>query len=198
MGFFLTKSGMGSNQVLIKAHEREAFATAQSLLAAAQVQAATMDAQAETARREAEQKGFAHGLNDAEACLQSEIAKFAEAIEAIRQDYEARVAEAAYAAVMAIVGTLDDSEIVQRIVANQLAGRTESDSLRIMVAPQMADALAGIVSSYNGCEVMVDPDLPATACRLTTGDARIVADLSLQMETLRQRWGLDSSPEAEA
>jgi flagellar biosynthesis/type III secretory pathway protein FliH len=195
MSFFLLPSGIASSSPLIKEHERAQFEDAHLLLETVKAQADAMDVEVDAAREQASKDGFAQGLVEAEACITSEIGKFAEALSAIRTEHEARVAEAAFAAVTAIIGTVDDSEIVNRIVTTQLATRAETDGLRISVAPQMAASLSDQISSYEGCEVVADPDLAATACRLTTGDGRIVADLSLQLETLRQRWGLDLTSE---
>jgi flagellar biosynthesis/type III secretory pathway protein FliH len=195
MSFFLAHGAVGSGSSLIKAHERAEFTDALGLLTAAQQQATEIDARAQEASQRAEEQGLARGLANAEESIASEIAKLTDAVATIRAEYEASVAEAAYAAVTAIVGTLDDAEIVNRIVTNQLATRNESSGLRINVAPQMASGLQERIAAHEGCEIVADPDLAPTACRLTTGDGRIVADLSLQLETLRQRWGLEAAKE---
>jgi flagellar biosynthesis/type III secretory pathway protein FliH len=196
MSFFLTASGIATSSPLIKGHERAQFVDALSLLDAARTQAAAIDAEVISARQQARDEGFAQGLAEAEACIASEIGKLTEAQSMIRAEHEARVAEAAFAAVTAIIGTMDESDIVNRIVTNQLAAKAQTDRLRISVAPQMVSALAAQISCYEGCELVADPDLTTTACRLTTGDGRIVADLSLQLATLRQRWGLKEEHEA--
>jgi type III secretion protein L len=196
MSFFILPSGIASSSSLIKEHERAQFVDALSLQAAARSTAEAMDAEAAAAHQLARDEGFAQGLTEAEACIASEIGKLTEAVAEIRSEYEARVAEAAFAAVTAIIGTMDDSDIVNRIVANQLAAKAETDGVRISVAPQMAAALSDQISADKGCEIVADPHLAATACRLSTGDGRIVADLSLQLEALRQRWGLEEGREA--
>jgi flagellar biosynthesis/type III secretory pathway protein FliH len=196
MSFFLTPIGIAANSPLIKEYERAQFVDALSLLDAARTQAAAIDAEVRSACQQARDEGFVQGLAEAEACIASEIGKLTEAVALIHSEHEARVAEAAFAAVTAIIGTMDDSDIVNRIVSNQLVARAEANGLRISVAPQMVAALAAQISCYEGCEVVADPDLATTACRLTTGDGRIVADLSLQLETLRQRWGLEEGREA--
>ncbi len=193
MSFYLQDSEIGCDSPLIKANERIQFVESHSLLAAAKGTAAQIGANNEIAQTQGYDAGFAQGLADGEARLISEIAKLSEALAAIRIDHEARVAEAAFAASTAIIGTLDDADIVRRIVANQLATRTESDAIRITVAPQMAAAVSEQLAGNQNVEIVADADLAGTDCRMMTGDGRIVADLSLQLETLRHRWGLAES-----
>jgi flagellar biosynthesis/type III secretory pathway protein FliH len=190
MSFFLNPIGLESRSPLIKAAERTQFTDALALLDAAADKSSRVEAEGEAARSEAYETGYAEGLADGQAKLSAELAKLADAVAAIRADHEAGVAEAALAATTAIIGTLDDADIVTRIVHNQIAARVESDAIRISVAPQMIEALSTLASEHKDIEFIADPDLASTDCRITSGEGRIVADLSLQMGKLRQRWGL--------
>jgi type III secretion protein L len=193
MSYFIMRNGLAATSPLIKATDRQAFSNAVALLDAAREQANNAEAIRKAGYEEAYQKGFTDGLRDAEEKLQAEIQKFADALSIVQADYEARVAEAAFAATKAIIGSLDDETVIIKIVETQLSKRADNEALRIQVAQQFAPALAKQLSGKANIEIVADSDMPPAACRLVTPDGRIVADLSLQLETLQQRWGLSQS-----
>ena len=194
MSYYRLPDGFASDSPLIKADDRTAFADAVALLSASQARSEALATTEAEAQANGYADGLAQGLADAEQRLAAETAKLVNAVDAIRRDYTARVAEAAHAATIAIIGTLDDANIVNRIVAQQLAQRDDTDGLVLTVHD--AAPLKEALGKQSAIDVIADSELPSTACRLSTREGRIVADLSLQLNTLRQRWGLADGNEA--
>jgi flagellar biosynthesis/type III secretory pathway protein FliH len=190
MSYFLMPNGLASSSPLIKASERQHFSDALALLESAEQKASTADAAYEAARAEGYEQGLLQAQRDTGAAIATETEKLALAVAEIRSAYEARVAEAAFAAASAIVGALDDCEAAARIVEMQLARRNSEEAVKVHVAPATAEKLSDRLGLSPAVEIISDPALPPTACRIVTGEGRIMADLSLQLETLRQRWGL--------
>jgi flagellar biosynthesis/type III secretory pathway protein FliH len=198
MSYFLMQNGLAAQSPLIKAKERSHFVDALSLLDIARQKADTIEAMTEAARAQAYEEGFAKGLEHAEVCLLDEIGKFAAAVHMLQADYEARVAEAAFAATSAIIGSFEDADNVSRIINTQLTKRAGDENIRIHLAPHVASTVAQTLADKDNIEIVAEADLCGTDCRIATGDGRIVADLSLQLESLRQRWGLFEAPEDQA
>jgi flagellar biosynthesis/type III secretory pathway protein FliH len=154
-------------------------------------------AEAEAADTEARRRGYdaglAQGLAEAERLVAAEAGKFADAIEAIRVEYAAHVADAAFAATTAIIGELNDEDIVARIVALQLARQDENASLQLIVSPSVHAQLQAKLETISGMTILSDPALAPTDCHVMNGQGRIIASLSLQLQMLRERWGLESA-----
>jgi type III secretion protein L len=193
MSFHLIEgTPLASASLLIKAHDVADFVDAAALLREARRIAADADAADAEARRAGYDAGLAQGLAEAERLIAAEAGKFAEAINAIRTDYTAQVAEAAYAATIAIIGDLDDAEIVSRIAALQLARQDDNAALQLTVAPSVHAELQEGPGTNSGVAILADPTLAATDCHVMNGQGRIIASLSLQLQMLRERWGLDA------
>jgi flagellar biosynthesis/type III secretory pathway protein FliH len=184
---------LASNGPLIKAREVANFADAAALLREAKRVAAEAEAADTEARRSGYDAGLAQGLAEAERLVVAEAGKFAEAIEAIRAEYAAHVADAAFAATTAIIGELNDAEIVSRIVALQLARQDENASLQLIVSPSVHAQLQAKLGNSTGLTVLSDAALAPTDCHVMNGQGRIIASLSLQLQMLRERWGLESA-----
>jgi type III secretion protein L len=191
MSYFLVPDGtLALDSPLVKAQDRTAFADALSLLNAAKAAARGVEASVAEQRQQGYEAGLAQGLADAETMLAQEIASFAESTARYRRELDARVAEAAFAATTAVIGTFGDADIVTAIVRQQLAKRDADEALTIHIAPLMLDPVLQALAGSPNITLVPDPNMEATGCRITAAEGRIVADLSLQLDTLRQRWGL--------
>jgi flagellar biosynthesis/type III secretory pathway protein FliH len=192
MSFHLIEgTPIASQSPLIKARDVPAFTAAAALLREARRIAADAEAADAEARRAGYGAGLAEGLAEAERLIAAEAGKFAEAIEAIRKDYTAHIAEAAYAATVAIIGELDDVETVSRIVALQLARQDDSANLQLILSPSVHTELTAKLGENSAVTILADPALAPTDCHVISGQGRIIASLSLQLQMLRERWGLD-------
>lgn len=192
MSFHLIEgTPIASQSPLIKARDVPAFTAAAALLHEARRIAADAEAADAEARRAGYDAGLAEGLAEAGRLIAAEAGKFTEAIEAIRKDYTAHIAEAAYAATVAIIGELDDAETVSRIVALQLARQDESANLQLILSPSVHAELTAKLGENSAVTILADPALAPTDCHVISGQGRIIASLSLQLQMLRERWGLD-------
>ncbi len=188
--FLIPDSDLALESPLIKARDREQFTDALNLLAAAKAQTRAVEARVVEQTQHGYDAGMAQGLADAEAMLAQEITSFAEATARYRRDLEARVAEAAFAATVAVIGTIDDATVVSAIVRQQLAKRDADEALTVAVAPSAIEQVSPYLTGSPNVTLIADPAMASTDCRITAAEGRIVADLSLQLDMLRQRWGL--------
>jgi flagellar biosynthesis/type III secretory pathway protein FliH len=182
---------LASNGPLIKASEVADFTDAASLLREAKRIADDAAATDAEARRTGYAAGFSEGMAEAEHLIATEAGKFAEAIDAIRAEYAAQVADAAFAATTAIIGELDDSDIVSRIVSLQLARHDDNAAVQLVVSPSVYAEIQSQRDGASGITIQSDPALAPTDCHVLNGQGRIIANLSLQLQMLRERWGLD-------
>ncbi len=184
---------IASKSPLIKACDVPAVADAAALLKEARRIAADAERADAEARRAGYDAGLAQGLAEAERLIAAEAEKFAEAVEAIRTEYAAHVAEAAYAATIAIIGELDDADVVSRIVDLQLARQDDLANLQLVLSPAVYADLAAKLKENSAVTILADPALAPTDCHVISGQGRIIASLSLQLQMLRERWGLEEA-----
>ncbi len=196
MSFFLIPAGetpmLGSTSPLIKKRERAAFVDAAELLAHTRRIAASTNSIAEDARAQAIGEGRAEGAAAAQADLDTALHGFADAVRRIEEWHSAQVAEAAYAATTAIIGSFDDETLVTRLVTQVLARQKVQNGLSIQVAPDLEPRLAGIFGEDGGLPVVANPDLGPNECHVMTANGRIIASLPVQLAVLRERWGIDT------
>jgi flagellar biosynthesis/type III secretory pathway protein FliH len=187
---------VGATSPLIKKAEREAFVDATSLLRRANAIGAEVDASAETARLRAAQQGYAEGAAMAEVELETARRHFADATAQIEEHYAQQVAEAAYAATVAIIGELEDDQLVRNLVSQVLAKQKQAHGLSVHVSPELQPPLGGLFDTEDGSiAVVANPDLGPTECHIMTANGRIIASLPVQLAVLRERWGLESAEE---
>jgi flagellar biosynthesis/type III secretory pathway protein FliH len=180
---------LGSDSPIIKRSQRADFTDAASLLQAA---SAIRD-RAETDTAAARSRGHAEGLAEAKATARTMVAEeltaFAAAVDGYARARRDDVAEAAYAAVRAIIGEIDDKDLVGRLVDRTLARLPGNGPIAVTVAPEMLDLLAGRLTS-DQVTVIADPTLGATGCHVRTSDGQVIASLSIQLDALAKRWGV--------
>ncbi|MGL5837625.1 MAG: hypothetical protein ACRCY3_03900 [Sphingorhabdus sp.] len=201
MSYFLFPSAdsqlLGSRSPLIKRAERVAFSEAATLLAYAGNIAQSAEAQVENARLEAIEKGHAEGSAKAQTDLDAAIQGFGDAIRQIEALHAEQVAEAAYAATIAIIGELDDKRLVERLVGQVLAKQKDQTGLVVHVAPELQPQLTGLFGEDGTLPVIANSDLAGSECHVMTAKGRIIASLSVQLPVLRERWGLGESEKKE-
>jgi flagellar biosynthesis/type III secretory pathway protein FliH len=198
MSYFLLAAGKahiaGINTSLVKKAERQTFVDAAALLRRASSIASDTDATIEAARQEAVQTGYAAGLAAAENELAEAMHGFADAIARIEQYHAAQVAEAAYAATVAIIGELENGPLVRRLVSQVLARQKEQTGLTVHVAPELLPALE---AALGNVPVIANPKLGRNECHVITANGRIIASLPVQLAVLRDRWGLKAETACE-
>lgn len=194
MTFHLVHSDDGallaSDRAVIKASEMAAFQEAVTLLQAA---AAIRD-RATAASEDSRRAGYAEGLAEARSGiaehLAEQIADFAAALDQHEQLRRSDIAEAALAAVRAIVGELADEALVPRMVERTLARLPEGGPVKVMVAPALEAAVAARLGARTYVSLVPDAGLGPADCVIRTSAGQVIASLSVQLDTLAKRWGV--------
>ncbi len=110
---------------------------------------------------------------------------------------EAEVANAAMTAVEQLIGSVPEVDRVRGLARQALRHLgANAGNVRLHVAPEWAAQLTDTLDQEGVTEVAADPSLDGFACRVTSGEGRIIADLDTQLVTLRERWGIGEHADA--
>lgn len=181
---------LSSDRAVIKRRDRVAFADALTLLKEAAALNERAQSAAAEARDAARMEGLAEGRDTARQTLTSGLADIAQAIEAHAETRRADIAEAAFAAARAIVGLLDDTDVMQRIIDRTIARLDGDKPIAVEVAPELIDALAAHLAGNRHVVVRANAEFGPTDCRIRAAQGQIVASLSVQFDALAARWGV--------
>lgn len=179
-----------SERAVIKRSERQPFSDAVTLLGAVREAQARAVQAADTARDEAYSTALDGARTAIDDLLAREIAQFGAAIEAQEQARRGEIAEAALAAVHAVLGELDDATLVPALVARALDRLQPQGAVIVAVAPDMAEKVAARLAALTEVSILPDPALSAHDCAIRTEQGQVIASLSVQLETLAKRWGV--------
>lgn len=179
-----------SERAVIKREERQSFADAITLLGAVREAHAKAVQAAELARDEAYGTALSGARAEIDDLLAREIAQFAAAIEAQEQARRSEIAEAALAAVHAVLGELDDATLVPALVARALDRLQPQGAVIVAVAPDLAEKVGVRLAALPEVTILPDPALGAHDCAIRTEQGQVIASLSVQLETLAKRWGV--------
>lgn len=179
-----------SDRAVIKRDERRAFSDAVGLLGAVREAQTRAVAATEAAREAAYATALAGARAEIEAMLASEIAQFAAAIDAQEQARRNEVAEAALAAVHAVLGDLDDATLMPALVARALDRLQPQGAVIVAVAPDLEEKVSQRLVARTEVTILSDPALGARDCVIRTEQGQVIASLSVQLETLAKRWGV--------
>ncbi|WP_066722178.1 FliH/SctL family protein [Sphingomonas pituitosa] len=179
-----------SERAVIKRDERQSFSDAVALLGAVRAAQAQAARAAEAAREAAYGTALATARAEIDDLLAGEIARFAAAIDAQEQARRAEIAEAALAAVRAVLGDLDDAALVPALVARALDRLQPQGAVNVAVAPDLAEKVAARLESPAEVGILPDPALGTRDCVIRTEQGQVIASLSVQLETLAKRWGV--------
>lgn len=179
-----------SERAVIKRDERQTFSDAVALLGAVREAQARAVQAADAARNEAYTAALAVARAEIDALLAGEIAQFAAAIDAQEQARRNEIAEAALAAVHAVLGELDDATLAPALVARALDRLQPQGAVIVAVAPDMAEKVAARLDTLTEVTILPDPALGAHDCAIRTEQGQVIASLSVQLETLAKRWGV--------
>lgn len=200
MSYFIMPAGSrylaGSHSPLIKKNERAKFADAVALLREASEISDGAEAALESARQEAWAQGYAEGCAAAQNDLNTALRTFIEAVIAVEKLHAANVAEAAYAATVAMIGEMEDSTVAGLIATQVIAKQKERDGISILVSTDNHARLTSSQQDMESLAVVANPDLGPTDCHVITANGRIIADLTIQLAVLRDRWGIEDKDDA--
>ncbi len=179
-----------SDRAVIKRHDRVAFGDALALLRQTTSLRDQARSDAESARDTARLEGLTEARLLAHESVASGLADIATAIDTHAETRRADIAEAAFAAARAIIGDMDESDVMHRIVDRTVARLDGDKPVTIEVAPALAPALIKHTTNLTHVTVTENPDFGPTDCRIHSAQGQIVASLSVQFDALAARWGL--------
>ena len=165
---------------------------ASGLLAAAREEAGELRERSAAAFEEEKKRGFEAGLKEAKAELARMQIAQAERSRTWVEGMERRLAELVAEAVERILGELDDTEVLARVVRRALDDFQGLPSLRLRVAPETAEplrrALAEQLRRNAATPVRIEPDPSLGAGDCVLESPLGVVDLSLphQLDVLRR------------
>jgi flagellar biosynthesis/type III secretory pathway protein FliH len=174
------------------------FRDAGELLAAAR--AIRDDAQAahDAARKQGYAAGRQAALDEFTTALGDALAQLGAGFAEENARREQEVGAAAIAVVEQLIGAHPAEDVVAGLAAQALRkANAGSDACIVEVAAGIADGVRQrLGESFGPVQISPRPDLSRLACRVTTSEGRIIADLDTQLASLRQRWGVDQSGQA--
>jgi flagellar biosynthesis/type III secretory pathway protein FliH len=182
---------------LVKAQDRQAFTEAVTLLEAVRHEKSRAAAEITAARDSAYQSGYQDGLAKAEAAIADAIATLTAEFEKFSEARKADVANAAFAATKAIIDATPTDQALAGLVDASLARLDGDQPITLEVAPAMAEKLASHVADKTHVKVKANETLGALDCLIHNAQGRIVANASVQLAALAERWGVEQDGGAE-
>ena len=157
--------------------------------------------EADAQTKEAVAKGYEAGQKAARDEFASALAESLSALaDGFAKENERRtqeVSQAAMEVVTKLIGQHDAPEIVAGLAEKALASAgAGSDQCVVELSSDLVgpvrERLSGRGVSGGAIEVIGNDKLDAMGCRVLTGEGVILADLDIQLQKLRERWGLAS------
>jgi flagellar biosynthesis/type III secretory pathway protein FliH len=182
-----------SDRAVVKRSDRIPFCDALALLQETSIIRSQTLAVADKAREEARREGLNEARLAAHETVANGLADIATAIEAHAESRRADIAEAAFAAARAIIGEMDNTDVMERIVDRAIARLGKDAPLTIEIAPALRKAIDQHIAGLKHVTIVEQPGFEPTDCRILTDTGQIVASLSVQFDALATRWGLENA-----
>jgi flagellar biosynthesis/type III secretory pathway protein FliH len=200
MSFFLFLDGntpaIGTKSPIIKSRDINYISQTISILSEVRaLQSAHLEDIA-AARNAAQVQGYRDGIVKAEAQIESLLTSLVASFDDLSSARRDDIATAAFAAVRAIVGALDDETKLKGIVETSLARINSEGPITVEVATNLAERIAIALGDRANITVTGSHELSPYGCRIHSANGRIVADLGIQLDALAGRWGVEVSRDA--
>lgn len=179
-----------SDRPVIKRSDRVNFSDALALLHETTALRDRARDEADNARNAARLEGLTEARLASHEAMATGLTEIARAIDTHAEGRRADIAGAAFAAARAIIGDMDDTDVMQRIVDRTLARLDGDKPVTIEVAPALVAALAEHTARLDHVTVSENRDFGPTDCHIHSAQGQIVASLSIQFDALAARWGL--------
>jgi flagellar biosynthesis/type III secretory pathway protein FliH len=187
---------LAARHPLVKSAERVDFENATTLLTEVRAMHARTSDDIDAIRTSARAEGYQEGLARAEGQIEAMLVEITKSFDKFSADRRDDIARAAYAAVRAILGGLDDETIVAKLVDASLARLDTEAPVTVEVSPAMADRITAQLSERAHVTVRGNEALGAKDCHIISPQGRIVAGLTVQMDALAERWGVEQGADA--
>jgi flagellar biosynthesis/type III secretory pathway protein FliH len=144
---------------------------------------------AQAAQTAGYERGRQQALDEMRDALGEALAALAEGLAAENERRERAIAAAAMQVVERLIGQIDDTVTVSGL-AREALRKAGVGPISVAVAPQWVEAVRERLADHADLTVEPAPVTDRFACRVTSPDGRIIADLDTQLTALRARWGL--------
>ena len=194
--------GIASGRRVLRAAEVPALQDAQQLVDSVRDLLAQEQARTAAACEQARAEGLSQGLAQAEAQSRAQVADavatLTRAHEAQRQQLQHSVASLALEVFQKLLGELPAEERLARLAAQAARELLPARTWRLQVHPSQVAGLRAALQAVDpadkaglaSAEIVIDPDLADTDCRLTTEFGTADAGLATQVERLARAWNL--------
>ena len=185
---------LAPDRPVLKAADYQDYLAAQALIEAAKAEAEAIRARAQAAYAEERARGYADGRAEAEDQVADRFMEASEQILEYLAGLEMEMAEIVHQAVEKVLGELDETDLVQRVVRHALRQARDQKRVLIRVAigqgeaiqAQLDELLRGF-AEIGALDVTEDPRVRPGGCLLETPMGVVDARLETQLENLRQR-----------
>jgi type III secretion protein L len=188
----LNGPALGTSQSVVKAHERQDFTDAAALLNGVRRIKEEADTAIAAQQAAAAQEGRQIGYAEVNDVVGKALAEFARQIAEFETERRDEIANAAFAAVRAIIGDLDDEVVLRGLVTASLSRMDGATPITLEIAPSMVAAVESHFAGYPNLAIRANEALGPHDCQLLSVQGRVVADLQLQLDALAERWGLNT------
>jgi type III secretion protein L len=195
---------LSSSARLVKAAEVQTACDAQSVIAAAEAEAARLVEAAKAAYEEERRKGYAKGLADVQEEVSRRKLELADESAAFMASVEEKMGDIVMKALRKCVDEIGDRELVVQVVRKVMKAVVRNQrQITLRVAPDMVETVRSRMSDIladfpllDEVDVQEDARLKGTACAVETAagiaDASIDTQLAAVEESIRRRFSRES------
>ncbi|MBR3924279.1 MAG: HrpE/YscL family type III secretion apparatus protein [Kiritimatiellae bacterium] len=195
---------LSSSARLVKATDVQTVCDAQSVIAAAEAEAARLVEAAKAAYEEERRKGYAKGLADVQAEVARRKLELADESAVFMASVEEKMGDIVMKALRKCVDEIGDRELIVQVVRKVMKAVVRNQrQITLRVAPDMVETVRSRMSDIladfpllDEVDVQEDARLKGTACAVETAagiaDASIDTQLAAVEESIRRRFSRES------
>ena len=195
---------LSSSARLVKATDVQTVCDAQSVIAAAEAEAARLVEAAKAAYEEERRKGYAKGLADVQVEVARRKLELADESAVFMASVEEKMGDIVMKALRKCVDEIGDRELVVQVVRKVMKAVVRNQrQITLRVAPDMVETVRSRMSDIladfpllDEVDVQEDARLKGTACAVETAaglaDASIDTQLAAVEESIRRRFSRES------
>lgn len=195
---------LSSSARLVKATDVQTVCDAQSVIAAAEAEAARLVAAAKAAYEEERRKGYAKGLADVQVEVARRKLELADESAVFMASVEEKMGDIVMKALRKCVDEIGDRELIVQVVRKVMKAVVRNQrQITLRVAPDMVETvrsrMGDILADFphlDEVDVQEDARLKGTACAVETAagiaDASIDTQLAAVEESIRRRFSRES------
>ena len=195
---------LSSSARLVKATDVQTVCDAQSVIAAAEAEAARLVEAAKAAYEEERRKGYAKGLADVQAEVARRKLELADESAVFMASVEEKMGDIVMKALRKCVDEIGDRELIVQVVRKVMKAVVRNQrQITLRVAPDMVETVRSRMSDIladfpllDEVDVQEDARLKGTACVVETAagiaDASIDTQLAAVEESIRRRFSRES------